>query len=144
MWSALDVMESAAELEPGGFVDASLAVHEAIALTARLSRLYAVWRTIASHTRRFAHLQGRFDDLAADVKAHRALLETFDRRDPDLAEAAMKQHVTAAGQALLGFAAHAGLLHQGTRDRAPSFDEWATLLRGEQPSRLPRFAGGEQ
>ncbi|MDX6536904.1 MAG: hypothetical protein QOD37_1245 [Gaiellales bacterium] len=144
MWAALDSMESAAGLEPSGFVDASLAVHEAIALTARHARLYAVWRTIASHTRRFAHLQGRFDDLEADVRAHRALLVTFDEGDPDLAEAAMKQHVTAAGQALLRFAADAGLLQQGTAaGGAPSFDEWATLLRGERPIPLPRIAGAE-
>ena len=55
----------------------------------------------------------------------------------------MKQHVTAAGQALLRFAADAGLLQQGTADGAPSFDEWATLLRGEQPRPLPQIAGGE-
>jgi hypothetical protein len=73
------------------------------------------------------------------------LLATFDKGDPDLAEAAMKQHVTAAGQALLRFAADAGLLQQGTAaaDGAPSFDEWAALLRGEGPIPLPRIAGGE-
>jgi DNA-binding GntR family transcriptional regulator len=143
MWGALDAMRSSAGHEQSDFVDASLAVHEAIALTARHARLYSVWRTIASHTRRFAHLQGRFDDLDADVVGHRALLETFDKGDPDLAEAAMKEHVTTAGQALLRFAADAGLLEQGTGEGAASFDEWATLLRGQVERPLGWPAGGE-
>jgi DNA-binding GntR family transcriptional regulator len=131
MWAALDAMNTAGE-EESRYVDASLAVHEAIALTARHARLYAVWRTIASHARRFAHLQGRFDDHAADVVIHRALIRAIESGDPDLAEAAMRDHVRVAGESLLRFAADAGVLEQGDAADTVRFEHAAALLRSER------------
>jgi DNA-binding GntR family transcriptional regulator len=136
---ALDAMEAARAGDATEYVEASLAFHEAIALTARHARLYAVWQTIASQTRRCAHLSGRFDDFEADALRHQALLEALDAGDAERAEAAMRTHIDDAGRALLRHAGEAGLVEQASAEAVLRPERWAALLRGEPAS---AFANG--
>lgn len=136
---ALDGMEAARAGDATEYVEASLAFHEAIALTARHARLYAVWQTIASQTRRFAHLSGRFDDFEADTLRHRALLDALDAGDAERAEAAMRAHIDDAGRALLLHAAEAGLVDHTSAESVLPVERWAALLRGQPAS---AFANG--
>lgn len=126
VWLAM--REAASSEDPIALVEAALALHERIALAARHTRLYAVWQTIASQTRRFAHLHGRFDDYEADVRQHRELISALFAGDPAVAEGAMKAHVRDAGWALLRHALAAGLLEAPAEHGTFGSEEWSILV----------------
>jgi DNA-binding GntR family transcriptional regulator len=134
---ALEAMREAARRRSvTALADGALALHEQIVVAARHKRLHDVWLTIASENRRYSHLHGRFDDVAADVALHEALVRTLGMRDPDVAEAAMRAHIRDAGQDLLRHALDAGLVDTSGAGALREGGDWSLLLE-PSPSRPP-------